>query len=155
MFKIQNSTLFLIFLLQFSFLVQSKNKTNEIKSNVIVGANQISEYENLLKDPLTVITQDAYGFAIGRLIDDEAELLMIAIVQERQGLGNGKQHLQLFEAIVTRKGAKFCFLEVSESNINARALYQAQNFKEIGRLKAYYQIHENHRMDAIIMRKSF
>jgi len=50
MFKIQNSTLFLIFLLQFSFLVHSKNKTNEIKSNVIVGANQISEYENLLKD---------------------------------------------------------------------------------------------------------
>ena len=114
-----------------------------------------SEYEKLLKDPLTVITQDAYGFAIGRLIDDEAELLMIAIVQERQGLGNGKQHLQLFEAIVTRKGAKFCFLEVSESNINARALYQAQNFKEIGRRKAYYQIHENNRMDAIIMRKSF
>ena len=50
MFKIQNSTLFLILLLQFSFLVHSKNKTNEIKSNVIVGANQISEYENLLKD---------------------------------------------------------------------------------------------------------
>ena len=50
MFKIQNSTLFLIFLLQFSFLVHSKNKTNEIKSNVIVGANQISEYENLIKD---------------------------------------------------------------------------------------------------------
>ena len=50
MFKIQNSTLFLILLLQFSFLVHSKNKTNEIKSNVIVGANQISQYENLLKD---------------------------------------------------------------------------------------------------------
>ena len=50
MFKIQNSTLFLILLLQFSFLVHSKNKTNEIKSNVIVGANQISEYENLIKD---------------------------------------------------------------------------------------------------------
>jgi len=50
MFKIQNSTLFLILLIQFSFLVHSKNKTNEIKSNVIVGANQISEYENLLKD---------------------------------------------------------------------------------------------------------
>ena len=50
MFKIQNSTLFLILVLQFSFLVHSKNKTNEIKSNVIVGANQISEYENLLKD---------------------------------------------------------------------------------------------------------
>ena len=50
MFKIQNSTLFLIFLFQLSFLVHSTNKTNEIKSNVIVGANQISQYENLLKD---------------------------------------------------------------------------------------------------------
>ena len=67
MFKIQNSTLFLIFLLQFSFLVQSKNKTNEIKSNVIVGANQISEYENLLKDKrIGIIANHTYSTNFGK-----------------------------------------------------------------------------------------
>ncbi len=50
MFKIQNSALFLIFLLQFNFLIYSENKSNELKSNVIVGANQISKYENLIKN---------------------------------------------------------------------------------------------------------
>ena len=113
------------------------------------------EYEALLKDPLTVITQDTYGFALGRVINDEAELLMIVVVEERQGQGNGSRYLQAFEEIVTRKGAKCCFLEVAELNLNARALYYAQNFEEIGRRKAYYQIHGNNRMDAIIMRKSF
>ena len=50
MFKIQNSALFIILVLSFSFLVYPNNKTTDIKSNVIVGANQISKYENLLKN---------------------------------------------------------------------------------------------------------
>ena len=50
MFKIQNSVLFLFTALYFSFSVYPISKTNNVKSNVIVGANQISKYENLLKD---------------------------------------------------------------------------------------------------------
>lgn len=44
MFKIQNSAIFLVLVI-FSFSVYPTNK-----SNVIVGANQISKYENLLKN---------------------------------------------------------------------------------------------------------
>lgn len=44
MFKIQNSSIFLVLVI-FSFSVYPTNK-----SNVIVGANQISKYENLLKN---------------------------------------------------------------------------------------------------------
>ena len=50
MFKIQNSIWFLILVFNFSFLIYPNNKTTFIKSNVIVGANQISKYENLLKN---------------------------------------------------------------------------------------------------------
>ena len=50
MFKIQNSIWFLILVFNFSFLLYPNNKTTFIKSNVIVGANQISKYENLLKN---------------------------------------------------------------------------------------------------------
>ena len=50
MFKIQNSIWFLIIVFNFSFLLYPNNKTTFIKSNVIVGANQISKYENLLKN---------------------------------------------------------------------------------------------------------
>ena len=50
MFKIQNPVLFIILVLNFSLIVYPNNKTNDDKSNVIVGANQISKYENLLQD---------------------------------------------------------------------------------------------------------
>tara|TARA_B100001564_G_C20665911_1_gene683791 strand:- start:2284 stop:3492 length:1209 start_codon:yes stop_codon:yes gene_type:complete len=50
MFKIQNSILFLLLTINYSFFVYPKNKTINIKSNVIVGANQISKYENIIKN---------------------------------------------------------------------------------------------------------
>ena len=50
MFKIQNSVLFLFVSLYFIFSTYPISKTNNVKSNVIVGANQISKYENLLKN---------------------------------------------------------------------------------------------------------
>ena len=50
MFKIQNSVLFLFVSLYFIFSTYAISKTNNDKSNVIVGANQISKYENLLKN---------------------------------------------------------------------------------------------------------
>ena len=50
MFKIQNPVLFIILVLSFSLMVHPNNKTNDDKSNVIVGANQISKYENILQN---------------------------------------------------------------------------------------------------------
>ena len=50
MFKIQNSVLFLFVSLYFIFSNYAISKTNNVKSSVIVGANQISKYENLLKN---------------------------------------------------------------------------------------------------------
>ena len=50
MFKIQNSVLFLFISLYFIFSTYPTNKSNNVKSNIIVGANQISKYENLLKN---------------------------------------------------------------------------------------------------------
>ncbi len=50
MFKIQNLILFLLLTINYSFFVYPKNKTIDIKSNVIVGANQISKYENIIKN---------------------------------------------------------------------------------------------------------
>ena len=50
MFKIQNPVLFIILILSFSLIVYPNNKTNDDKSNVIVGANQISKYEKILQN---------------------------------------------------------------------------------------------------------
>ena len=50
MFKIQNSILFIFFAINFSFSAYFIEKPSQYKSNVIVGANQISEYENMIKN---------------------------------------------------------------------------------------------------------
>ena len=42
--------MFLLLTINYSFFVYPKNKTIDIKSNVIVGANQISKYENIIKN---------------------------------------------------------------------------------------------------------
>ena len=42
--------MFLLLTINYSFFVYPKNKTINIKSNVIVGANQISKYENIIKN---------------------------------------------------------------------------------------------------------
>ena len=50
MFKIQNPVLFIVLVLSFSLIFYPNNKTNDDKSNVIVGANQISKYEKILQN---------------------------------------------------------------------------------------------------------
>ena len=50
MFKIQNLILLIIIVIGSGYSVIADNKINELKSNVIVGASQISEYENLIKN---------------------------------------------------------------------------------------------------------
>ena len=50
MFKVQNLILFFTLVIGFTFIAESKNITIDLKSNVIVGASQISQYENLIKN---------------------------------------------------------------------------------------------------------
>ena len=50
MFKTQNLLILLIIFLNLDFSVFSENKTSNFKSSVIVGANQIYKYENLIKN---------------------------------------------------------------------------------------------------------
>ena len=114
-----------------------------------------SEYNTLLEDPRTVLVQDTYCFAIGRLVAGEAELLMIAVAQEHQGQGLGRRSLNIFEEVLITKGATCCFLEVAKTNISACTLYEAEGFDVISTRKAYYQFGKNNRVDALIMQKMF
>ena len=50
MFKTQNLLIILTIFLNLNFSIFSENKTSNFKSSVIVGANQIYKYENLIKN---------------------------------------------------------------------------------------------------------
>lgn len=78
------------------------------------------------------------GFAISRVVLDEAELLSIALDPEVQGLGLSTLLLQRHAERVRRAGAACLFLEVAIDNAAALALYRGAGFVEIGRRKGYY-----------------
>ncbi|MBP0496426.1 GNAT family N-acetyltransferase [Pararoseomonas indoligenes] len=78
------------------------------------------------------------GFVLARAVAGEAEILTLAVhpAARRQGLGG-----RLLEAAVAeaaRRGATALFLEVSEANAPARALYARAGAAEVGRRRRYY-----------------
>lgn len=75
----------------------------------------------------------------------ESEIINLAVDPKYQGQGIAKELLQ---DILNE--AKTWLLEVRESNIKAKALYESLGFEVIAQRKQYYQ---NPREDALIMRR--
>ncbi|GIU47397.1 ribosomal-protein-alanine acetyltransferase [Shewanella sp. KT0246] len=78
------------------------------------------------------------GFAIVQQIVDEATLLDICVSPTSQGQGLGKKLLLQVLAEAKACDAVVMMLEVRESNIAAKSLYEALGFVESGRRKNYY-----------------
>lgn len=78
------------------------------------------------------------GFAISRVVEDEAELLSIALDSEIRGLGLSAPLLDRHMGQAAQAGAQNMFLEVADDNPAAIALYRQAGFTEIGRRKNYY-----------------
>ena len=94
-----------------------------------------------------------YGFLILQFAADEAEILAIATAKDwrRRGLA----------ASLLRRGIRACqdrimsciYLEVAESKIPARRLYEKFGFLVIGRRKNYYRSSSSAFETALIMRR--
>jgi [ribosomal protein S18]-alanine N-acetyltransferase len=78
------------------------------------------------------------GFLIARYIAQEWELENIVVAPDVRGWGIGKRLMLEFLARAEQTGSQSVFLEVRESNIPARRLYESLRFNEIGRRKGYY-----------------
>lgn len=72
------------------------------------------------------------------LIGDEIEILNIAVKPELRRQGLGSRLLRLTLSIAAHMGAKKAFLDVRESNQDARALYRGFGFERIGTRRKYY-----------------
>jgi len=80
----------------------------------------------------------AWGFILGRVVADEAEVLALAVARDRQGRGIGRRLVEKLCRAAARRGARQLFLEVAEGNVRARALYACLGFRETGRRRGYY-----------------
>lgn len=113
-----------------------------------------AEFTQLLADPAILFAEAAEGFAIGRVVIDEAEVLTIAVDPEARGRGIGARLLGDLLIRLEGAGATTVHLEVAADNSAARALYATAGFAESGRRKGYYQSREGTRIDALVMRRS-
>lgn len=82
--------------------------------------------------------ESADGFALGRAIAGEAELVTIAVHPDAQGQGQGRALLAAFDAAARERAAAEAFLEVAFDNAAARALYARTGWVEAGRRRGYY-----------------
>jgi len=107
------------------------------------------EIAHLLEDATVFYVSRSNGFAMGRVVADEAELLTLAVAPEAQRAGLGTALLAEFETAATVRGARHAFLEVAEDNTAARALYDACGWRPTGRRPGYYR-----GTDALILTRS-
>ena len=95
---------------------------------------------------------DVQGFLVAKVIAAEWEIENIAIVGTARRRGLGTRLLGEFLDQVRAEGATSVFLEVRESNVAARALYEKWAFTESGKRIRYYTQPEE---DAIVYQLSF
>ncbi len=81
----------------------------------------------------------AQAFLVGRVVEREWEIENIVVAGSRRRQSLGKQLLEEFLRISKGEGARAVFLEVRESNLAARRLYENSGFAENGRRQRYYK----------------
>ena len=98
------------------------------------------------------VTCDA-GFAVGQVIVDEAELLLIMTKPEHRKQGVGQRILATFEQQAFQNAVRRIILEVADTNTAARTLYTANGYQQIAVRKNYYTFPSGSHADAIVMEK--
>jgi ribosomal-protein-alanine N-acetyltransferase len=92
------------------------------------------------------------GFALGRVVADDCELLSIAVAPAWRGHGVGTRLLDAAMAWAKANHAKKFFLEVAEGNSAALRLYERRGLVQVGRRPEYYELKNGAFVDALTMR---
>jgi ribosomal-protein-alanine N-acetyltransferase len=90
------------------------------------------------------------GFSLVRAVEDEAELLLLAVASEAQRLGIGQALLDYFIDTARSEGARKLHLEVRDGN-PAIWLYRAAGFVPAGRRRNYYHGPSGEAFDAVTL----
>jgi ribosomal-protein-alanine N-acetyltransferase len=93
------------------------------------------------------------GFALGRVVAGEAELLLLGVKKDSQRLGAGRALLERFMTSAEERGATRLHLEVRDGN-HAIKLYTAAGFAPVGRRKNYYTGRDGQIYDALTLAKT-
>ncbi|MDD3844774.1 MAG: ribosomal protein S18-alanine N-acetyltransferase [Syntrophorhabdaceae bacterium] len=78
------------------------------------------------------------GYIISYCAAHEMHIMNIAVQRDRRGRGLAFDMMSRVLASARRNSIEECFLEVRESNMPARGLYEKLGFRPVGRRKGYY-----------------
>lgn len=82
---------------------------------------------------------DIAGYAGFWLVIDEAHVTRVTIAEEWRGCGHGRSLMEFLLGQASDLGAILARLEVRESNVPARRMYEGLGFVTEGRRIGYYQ----------------
>ena len=98
---------------------------------------------------------DANGAMLGYFIAmggvDEMHLLNITVAPGAQGRGHARRMLDALVVLCRADRAEQLWLEVRESNAQARSIYTHLGFEQKGVRKGYYPAPSGRREDAVVM----
>ena len=93
------------------------------------------------------------GFIMSRLVEDEAEILSVAVARRQRGRGVARRMLDLHLRRLAGLGAHTVFLEVDEHNDPALLLYHRAGFREVSRRPNYYSRAKEKAATALVLRR--
>ena len=111
------------------------------------------EYKKLLDTNTSRLFHTKNGFLIGRVIDQDAEILNVIIHPDYRRLGKASKLIGTFEKEAKDAGSLRCFLEVAESNSSANKLYHDLGYLKVGQRKNYYEFVDGRKDNASILAK--
>jgi ribosomal-protein-alanine N-acetyltransferase len=79
------------------------------------------------------------GFILSRILQDEAEILTVAVMPAERGRGLARRLVDLHLSRLAALGGRQVFLEVEEGNAAALRLYRRAGFGNVGRRDGYYR----------------
>jgi ribosomal-protein-alanine N-acetyltransferase len=91
------------------------------------------------------------GYAIAHVGADEGEILNLGVAPAHRGRGVGRALVEQMLAALRSHGARVVYLEVRESNVVARRLYESLGFAEVARRARYYRRPVE---DAVVLRNT-
>ncbi len=90
------------------------------------------------------------GFSLVRTVSDESELLLLAVLPDRQHEGIGRRMLDDVMERATANGVRRVHLEVRDGN-PAVGMYRAAGFEQAGMRRNYYHAPDGRRFDALTL----
>lgn len=94
------------------------------------------------------------GYLITQTLFEEAEIISVATAPRNRGAGIARHLLETFLEQFQKNEGERILLEVAETNLPARALYQSLGFETISVRKGYYLL-KGERINALQMARRF